>query len=76
MLELSALVAFPPCVRGADIDGEDVVRSEQSRERLLAEQLFAAAGAHSAQMNSTQHFTGSYLGVSYVVSRPEDIDLK
>ena len=74
MLELSALVAFPPCVRGANIDGEDVVRSEQSRE--LAEQLFAAAGAHSAQMNSTQHFTGSYLGVSYVVSRPEDIDLK
>ena len=29
-----------------------------------------------SKKNSTQHLTGSYLEVSYVVSWPEDIDLK
>jgi len=38
-------VAFTPSVRGADIDGGDVVRSEQSRERVLGNWLLAPAGA-------------------------------
>ena len=43
LLELSALVAFTPSVRGADIDGGDVVRSEQSRERVLGDRLLVPA---------------------------------
>ena len=42
MLELSALVAFPPGVRGADVNG--IVRPEQSRERVLGDWLLAPAG--------------------------------
>jgi hypothetical protein len=44
VLELSALVPFTPSVRGADIDGGDVVRPEQSRERVLGDWLLAPAG--------------------------------
>jgi hypothetical protein len=39
VLELIALVALPPCVRGPDVNGRDVVRPEQSRERVLGDRL-------------------------------------
>jgi hypothetical protein len=44
VLKLSVLVAFPPGVRGADVNRGDLVRSEQSRERVLGDRLSAPAG--------------------------------
>jgi hypothetical protein len=45
VLELIPLVALPSCVRWPDVNGRDVMRAEQSRERVLGDRLPAPTGA-------------------------------